>query len=115
MPSSSREPISRLGEPRVGRKQVKAALLTAVPGRLQVEEVAIDSPIEHEVLVQTLASGLCHSDLHVMLGDLERPTPAVLGHEAAGAESSREWGRYSTPRKLSLARPWPSWAAAASA
>jgi Zn-dependent alcohol dehydrogenase len=31
-----------------------------------------------------LASGVCHSDLHVRDGDWPRPTPIVLGHEGAG-------------------------------
>ncbi len=31
-----------------------------------------------------LASGVCHSDLHVRDGEWERPTPIVMGHEGAG-------------------------------
>ena len=31
-----------------------------------------------------LASGVCHSDLHVRDGEWDRPTPIVLGHEGAG-------------------------------
>jgi S-(hydroxymethyl)glutathione dehydrogenase/alcohol dehydrogenase len=30
-----------------------------------------------------LASGVCHSDLHVVDGDWQRPSPLVLGHEGA--------------------------------
>jgi Zn-dependent alcohol dehydrogenase len=30
------------------------------------------------------AAGVCHSDLHVMKGDLSAPLPAILGHEGAG-------------------------------
>ena len=37
-----------------------------------------------EVLVQTAACGLCHSDLHVMEGKMVMPPPVLLGHEAAG-------------------------------
>ncbi|MFL5679864.1 MAG: zinc-binding dehydrogenase, partial [Chloroflexota bacterium] len=36
------------------------------------------------VRVRMLASGVCHSDLHVRDGDWERPGPMVLGHEGAG-------------------------------
>ena len=36
------------------------------------------------MLIRTRASGLCHSDLHVMDGLLPIPLPAALGHEAAG-------------------------------
>ena len=31
-----------------------------------------------------LASGVCHSDLHVRDGEWDRPTPIVLGHEGSG-------------------------------
>ena len=37
-----------------------------------------------EVLVRVVASGVCHSDLHFVDGFYPFPTPAILGHEAAG-------------------------------
>ncbi|HIM62718.1 MAG TPA: Zn-dependent alcohol dehydrogenase [Dehalococcoidia bacterium] len=51
---------------------------------LVVEELELDAPHEHEVLVKLTASGVCHSDLHYMKGDREHPLPVVLGHEGAG-------------------------------
>jgi S-(hydroxymethyl)glutathione dehydrogenase/alcohol dehydrogenase len=36
------------------------------------------------VLVRTAATGVCHSDLHVLDGALPNPVPIVLGHEPAG-------------------------------
>lgn len=63
---------------------MKAAVLSQIPGRLQIEEVQIDQPRQQEVLVRVAATGLCHSDLHVMRGQVEAPIPTVLGHEAAG-------------------------------
>jgi len=36
------------------------------------------------VLVRTAASGICHSDLHVIEGGLPVPPPCILGHEPAG-------------------------------
>src|SRR5262249_11684155 len=36
------------------------------------------------VLVRTVASGVCHSDLHFIEGLYPFPAPAILGHEAAG-------------------------------
>ena len=44
----------------------------------------MDPPRAGEVLVRMMASGVCHSDLHVRDGDWERPGPIVLGHEGAG-------------------------------
>lgn len=51
---------------------------------MTIEEVEIGSPGRNEVLVRTLATGLCHSDLHFIQGKYPTPVPAILGHEAAG-------------------------------
>jgi len=51
---------------------------------LSIEDVELDPPGHGEVLVQIVAAGLCHSDLSVINGDRPRPTPMLLGHEAAG-------------------------------
>jgi S-(hydroxymethyl)glutathione dehydrogenase/alcohol dehydrogenase len=64
--------------------RMRAAVLNEIPGDLRIEEVAIDAPGPHEVLVRTAAAGLCHSDLHFMEGKFVAPTPLVLGHESAG-------------------------------
>ncbi len=62
---------------------MKAAVLRQL-GRLDIEEVELDGPREEELRIRVLASGLCHSDYHMILGDLPTTLPAVLGHEAAG-------------------------------
>ena len=51
---------------------------------LKIETLELDPPGDGEVLVQIKAAGLCHSDLSVIDGSRPRPTPMVLGHEAAG-------------------------------
>jgi S-(hydroxymethyl)glutathione dehydrogenase/alcohol dehydrogenase len=51
---------------------------------LVLEDVRIDDPGPGEVLVKTMASGICHSDLHVIEGGLPVPPPTILGHEPAG-------------------------------
>jgi alcohol dehydrogenase len=51
---------------------------------LAIEEIELDDPGRGEVLVRIGAAGLCHSDLSVIDGNRPRPTPMVLGHEAAG-------------------------------
>ncbi len=50
---------------------------------LAVTEVELAPPGPGEVLVRIAAAGLCHSDLSVIDGSRPRPTPMVLGHEAA--------------------------------
>jgi S-(hydroxymethyl)glutathione dehydrogenase / alcohol dehydrogenase len=63
---------------------MKAAVLRAVKQPLSIEDVEISKPGPHEVLVRTVAAGVCHSDLHFQNGSYMYPTPAVLGHESAG-------------------------------
>ena len=64
--------------------RIKAAIFRAPNQPLTVEEVEVDEPGPHEVLVRTVASGVCHSDLHCVHGSLPTRTPAILGHEPAG-------------------------------
>jgi S-(hydroxymethyl)glutathione dehydrogenase / alcohol dehydrogenase len=63
---------------------MKAAVMRAVGEPLRIEDVRIDAPGPREVLVRTVATGVCHSDLHVLEGALPNPLPIVLGHEPAG-------------------------------
>src|SRR5690242_9875140 len=51
---------------------------------LEVTEIEIDRPGPHEVLVRTVASGLCHSDLHFMEAKYACDVPTVPGHVVAG-------------------------------
>jgi S-(hydroxymethyl)glutathione dehydrogenase / alcohol dehydrogenase len=62
----------------------RAAILYSCPGDLTIEEIEVDAPGPREVLIQTVAAGLCHSDLHFMEGKYTIGCPAVLGHESAG-------------------------------
>lgn len=61
----------------------KAAILEAIGG-LTIGEVELADPGPHEVLIDTKACGLCHSDLHFIEGSYPHPLPAIPGHEAAG-------------------------------
>jgi len=63
---------------------MKAAVMRANNAPLEIEDVTIDDPGPGEVLLKTAASGICHSDLHVIEGGLPMPPPCVLGHEPAG-------------------------------
>jgi succinate semialdehyde reductase (NADPH) len=67
---------------------VKAAVLNRVGGPLTIEEIAKPSPKNGEVLVRVKACGVCHTDLHVIKGEVRFPTPAVLGHEISGIVES---------------------------
>ena len=63
---------------------MKAAVFHQVGAPLVIEEVGISKPGPREVLIRTVAVGVCHSDLHVVEGAYPYPGPLVLGHEAAG-------------------------------
>lgn len=63
---------------------MKAALFQGPHQPLTIEEVQIDNPRAHEVLVRTAAVGVCHSDLHYIDGFYATPAPSILGHESAG-------------------------------
>ena len=49
-----------------------------------VEELILEEPGPGEVLVRMQASGVCHTDLHVTLGNMGSAFPYLLGHEGAG-------------------------------
>lgn len=49
-----------------------------------VEDLLIPEPREHEVRIRVAACGVCHTDLHVLRGEVAFPTPGVLGHEVSG-------------------------------
>lgn len=63
---------------------MKAAVLRELNAPLSIEDIDIDKPGPNEVLTRTAASGICHSDLHIITGDMPMMTPCVLGHEPAG-------------------------------
>ncbi len=62
----------------------KAAILEQPGEGLIIGEVTYADPAPHEVLIDTKACGLCHSDLHFIDGSYPHPLPLVPGHEAAG-------------------------------
>jgi S-(hydroxymethyl)glutathione dehydrogenase / alcohol dehydrogenase len=63
---------------------MKAAVLFEAKTPLSVEDVTVDKPRAHEVLIRTVACGVCRSDLHFVDGAYPHPLPGIPGHEAAG-------------------------------
>jgi S-(hydroxymethyl)mycothiol dehydrogenase len=57
-------------------------------GAITTEDLEVDDPGPGEVLVRLLASGVCHTDLHVALGQAGRAFPYLLGHEGCGVVES---------------------------
>jgi len=64
--------------------KVRAAVFRE-PGRpFTVETLELAPPKAGEVLVRMAATGVCHSDWHLMTGATQHPVPCVPGHEGAG-------------------------------
>lgn len=63
---------------------MKAAVLYEINTPLKIEKVMLDEPQANEVLVKIVATGVCHSDMHFMKGEMPVPVPVVPGHEGAG-------------------------------
>ncbi len=50
-----------------------------------IEEIEIGDPVKDEVKIQMEASGMCHSDHHLVTGDIPMAGfPVLGGHEGAG-------------------------------
>jgi len=64
--------------------ETEAAILWETGGQWSVEKIELDPPKAGEVLVEMVASGMCHSDDHGRTGDLPVITPLIGGHEGAG-------------------------------
>ena len=78
----------------------RAAVLHGTDQEWRVEEIEVDAPKAGEVLVEWKAAGMCHSDEHMVTGDMVTPReawplmgvdelwPVVGGHEGAGVVSA---------------------------
>ena len=75
--------------------RTRAAVLYAPHTEYVIEEIELDDPKENEVLVRFVASGMCHSDEHMVTGDMAmdpaivemlgwQQYPIILGHEGGG-------------------------------
>ena len=73
----------------------RAALLHGIGQEWQIQEIEVDEPKAGEVVVEWKAAGLCHSDEHMVTGDMVPPAeameamgidmwPLLGGHEGAG-------------------------------
>lgn len=66
---------------------MRAAVYTAANEPLRIEDLDDPTPHAGEVAINVTSCGVCHTDLHVLKGELPFPAPAVLGHEVAGVIS----------------------------
>ena len=65
--------------------KTRAAVAVAAGKPLEIHEVDLEGPRDGEVLVEIMATGVCHTDAFTLSGDdPEGAFPAILGHEGAG-------------------------------
>ncbi len=76
--------------------RTRAAVIWGLDEDWRIEEIDLDDPGPGEVLVRTRVAGLCHSDEHVVRGDMVPPNevaeelglqpafPMIGGHEGSG-------------------------------
>lgn len=64
--------------------ETQAALLWERNTPWSVETIELDPPKPQEVLVELHASGMCHTEEHIVTGDMPFQIPFVGGHEGAG-------------------------------
>ena len=63
----------------------KAAIAFSAGVPLSIEEVDLEGPKSGEVLIEVMATGVCHTDAYTLSGgDPEGLFPSILGHEGAG-------------------------------
>jgi S-(hydroxymethyl)glutathione dehydrogenase/alcohol dehydrogenase len=65
--------------------KTRAAVAFAPKQPLEIVELDLDGPKAGEVLVEIMATGICHTDAYTLDGlDSEGLFPSILGHEGAG-------------------------------
>jgi aryl-alcohol dehydrogenase len=64
--------------------RIRGAVTKSKGAPFAIQELELDEPRAHEILVRIAASGICHTDLIVRDQWYPVPLPAVLGHEGAG-------------------------------
>ena len=65
--------------------KTRAAVAWEANKPLTIETIDIEGPRAGEVMVEIMATGVCHTDAYTLSGlDSEGKFPAILGHEGAG-------------------------------
>jgi aryl-alcohol dehydrogenase len=64
--------------------QTTVAVVNDKGGDFSLEEVELDGPRDDEVLVRIVATGICHTDIHLKDTLPDGTFPRVLGHEGSG-------------------------------
>ena len=84
---------------------MKAAVLRGVKKPLSIEDVEIDKPGPHEVLIRTAAAGVCHSDLHFLNGLVPLPDARCARARIGRRRRDRSAPRCATSSRATTSSP----------
>ncbi|MCV7101366.1 aldehyde dehydrogenase family protein [Mycobacterium palustre] len=84
VPAGSHTSPVAAGSLKEGVLRTEAAICWAQNEPWSVEAIELDPPKAGEVRIQYIAAGLCHSDDHLVTGDMGFFWPIIGGHEGAG-------------------------------
>ena len=86
---------------------MRAMLLDAPHTPLHLVELPIPTPGPGQVLLKVSACGVCHTDLHILDGELPEPKlPLVLGHQIVGTVVQTGPGSQRFPPGERVGVPW---------
>jgi alcohol dehydrogenase, propanol-preferring len=89
-------------------KTMKVAMIREFGKPLSIEQAPVPAPGEGQILVQIMASGVCHTDIHAADGDWPvKPTlPLIPGHEGVGYVAALGKGVTSVKEGDRVGIPW---------
>src|SRR6266487_1656796 len=84
------------------------AMVLEAPGQaLRPVDLSIPEPAEGQILIRVHNCAVCHTDLHIVDGELAQPKlPLVLGHQIVGTV---EGGGARFPAGARIGVPWLGW------
>lgn len=90
--------------------QVLHAQKSADEDPLTFEEVETPTPRAHEIRIHIAACGVCHTDLHVVEGDIHpSKMPLIPGHQIVGVVDARGGAAMRFPIGARVGAPWLNW------
>ena len=90
--------------------KTRAAVAFEAKKPLEIVELDLEGPKAGEVLVEIMATGICHTDAYTLSGlDSEGKFPAILGHEGAGIVHHLTQGDHVTALAVAIALPVAFW------
>jgi alcohol dehydrogenase, propanol-preferring len=89
---------------------MQAMLLERAGVPLKLAEIAVPAPGPGQILIKVTACGVCRTDLHIFVGELDRPKlPLVLGHEIVGRIETLGEGVEGFAPGDRVGVPWLGW------